>query len=69
MREPGPCPKECPGRCTTCHTTCEKYIQWRKRLDAQKARERKVRAVTGVYMTDAKKKQLWKQSMEKRRRH
>lgn len=27
---PPVCPKECEGRSESCHSTCEKYLEWKK---------------------------------------
>ena len=30
MRVEAPCTKDCEGRSATCHTTCERYLEWQK---------------------------------------
>ena len=37
------CQPDCPERTDTCHTTCEKYITWRKALDERNAKIRAAR--------------------------
>lgn len=32
-----PCVKDCPGRSATCHTSCEKYMEYQQKV--QRARE------------------------------
>jgi hypothetical protein len=34
-REMPPC-KDCPERHTACHDTCERYKEWKQRIDEQK---------------------------------
>lgn len=36
-----PCKRGCPDRSPTCHTTCEKYKEYRKRRDEALAKQHK----------------------------
>lgn len=32
-----PCVRECKDRCATCHSTCQKYLEWTKKWQKEKA--------------------------------
>ena len=59
----GPC-KDCPDRTPGCHGKCEKYLDYRARLDAMKEEERKRKRLEyDLYMSSRHAK-----TYEKRRR-
>lgn len=53
-----PC-KGCPARYPACHDKCEKFAEWRKKIDAKRNARRLARESADILST-AKKKQMWK---------
>lgn len=44
---PSPC-KDCEDRDIKCHSTCEKFLEYRKKHEAEKTRQFKERAIDSV---------------------
>jgi hypothetical protein len=57
IRKKPPCEKGCPDRSPECHAACERYAEWRRRMDTEaEARRSKTDAEQGVRELARKRK-------------
>lgn len=60
---------KCPDRSAECHSTCEKYIEWKKAHEEKANAERAAKQGTVEYMemaTDRKTRKMRRERHEKR---
>ena len=61
-----PC-KDCTERYPACHDKCEKFMEWRKKVDTQRENERQFHIRMDT-MSENKKRELWRQKRYQRHR-